>query len=62
VIPTSGASAGTYGRFRYVPSKNVFVVVNDIDEDVYIYRLSAGGTPPPTDSSAPAAITDLRPR
>ncbi|HET9951498.1 MAG TPA: kelch repeat-containing protein [Candidatus Eisenbacteria bacterium] len=62
VVPTSAASAGTYGRFRYVPSKNVYVVVNGIDEDVYIYRLSAGGTPGPTDSAAPAAITDLRPR
>lgn len=42
VMPTSAAANGTYGRFRYVPSKNVFVVVNAIDQDVYFYKLSPG--------------------
>jgi hypothetical protein len=39
VIPTAAPSQGTYGRFRYIASKNVFVVVNSIDEDVFIYKL-----------------------
>jgi hypothetical protein len=42
VTPTASAQAGTNGRFRYVPSKNVFVVVNSTNEDVFIYRLTAG--------------------
>lgn len=29
---------GTYGRFRHVPSRNVFVLINDISQDVYIYK------------------------
>jgi hypothetical protein len=41
VIPTNPPGQGTYGRWRYVRSKNVFIVVNSIDQNVYIYRLSA---------------------
>lgn len=52
--PTAAQGAGTYGRFRYVPSKNAFIVVNDIDEDVYVYKLSAGaGSPPPAQPAKP---------
>ncbi len=29
---------GTYGRWRYVPSKDVFVLVNAVDENVRVYR------------------------
>jgi hypothetical protein len=29
---------GTYGRFRYSPSRGVFVLVNDIEQNVYIYK------------------------
>jgi len=39
VIPTQGAATGTYGRFRYIPSKDVFVVVNGVNENVYFFRL-----------------------
>ncbi len=42
VVPTNAAANGTYGRFRYVASRNVFVVVNAIDQDVYFYKLSPG--------------------
>jgi hypothetical protein len=38
ITPTPKASAGTHGRWRYVPSKNVFILLNDIDEKVYAYR------------------------
>jgi hypothetical protein len=40
VIPGPQAVAGTYGRWRYVPSKNLFILANTIDEDVYFYKLS----------------------
>jgi hypothetical protein len=40
VIPTPPSHNGTFGRFRYVRSMNVFVLVNAIDEDVYVYRLA----------------------
>ena len=42
VTPTASSQAGTNGRFRYVPSKNVFVVVNATNQNVFIYRLTAG--------------------
>ncbi len=35
---------GTYGRFRYVPSMNLFVEVSGVDENVFVYRLDS--TPP----------------
>jgi hypothetical protein len=34
--PTVTTSGGVYGRFQYAPSLNVFVVVNAVDEPVYI--------------------------
>jgi hypothetical protein len=49
VIPTAAASNGTNGRFRYSPGLNLFVVVNAVDEDVFVYRLTNdAGTPPPS--------------
>ncbi len=39
-IPTNTPLTGTFGRFRYVPSKNVFICVNSVSENVYIYRLT----------------------
>jgi hypothetical protein len=42
VVPTAAAANGTYGRFRYVPSRNVFVVVNAIDQNVFFYKLAPG--------------------
>ena len=32
--------SGIYGRWRYVPSLDVFVVVTDVDENVHFYRAS----------------------
>jgi hypothetical protein len=56
VTPTAGASAGTYGRWRYIPSKNVFIGVNSIDQNVYIYKLSTGGGASPTPPSPPTNL------
>jgi hypothetical protein len=54
VTPMAANGDGTYGRFRYIPSKNAYVVVNSIDEDVFFYKLAAGQTNPP---QAPAKPT-----
>ena len=40
VTPTAACANGTYGRFRYIPSKNAYVVVNDVKQNVFIGRLS----------------------
>jgi len=42
VTPTAAAGHGTFGRFRYIPSKNLFVGVNKITENVFFYKLTAG--------------------
>ncbi|NNF16945.1 MAG: hypothetical protein HKN70_09370 [Gammaproteobacteria bacterium] len=43
VNPGTAITAGTYGRFRYVPSRNVYILANGVDKDVFFYRLSDGG-------------------
>ncbi len=48
---------GIYGRWRYVPGVNAFVVVTDIDANVHFYKLTDGGALP-TDP-APAAPGNL---
>jgi hypothetical protein len=48
------ASGGTWGRFQYVPSKNVFVVVNSVSKNVFFYKLSsATGLAPPQQPQKP---------
>jgi hypothetical protein len=48
VTPTAPTHTGSHSRWRYIPSKNVFIIVNSIDQNVYAYKLSSGtGTPPP---------------
>ena len=39
-ITPSTAGRGVNGRFRYIPSKNVYIVVNRTTENVYFYRLN----------------------
>lgn len=46
---------GTYGRFRYVPSLNAFIVVNSVSGPTYMYKLSAGGGAPST--GTPPTVT-----
>lgn len=47
VVPTAvTASGGTFGRFRYIPSKNAYITVNSVFQNAYVYKLSAGGSPP----------------
>ncbi len=40
VIPGPPTQWGTFGRFRYVPSMNVFVLYNDVKQNAFIYRLT----------------------
>ncbi|KKN01162.1 hypothetical protein LCGC14_1130510 [marine sediment metagenome] len=46
---------GTYGRWRYVPSENVFVVVTSVNKNVFVYR-------PPLRSNASLAVEDNGPK
>lgn len=41
VTPTAGEKLGTYGRFRYSPSKDVFLGVNRTSENVWLFRMPA---------------------
>lgn len=43
VIPEAPRPWGSFGRWRYVPKYNVFVVVSTVTGNVYLYRHSAGG-------------------
>lgn len=47
VTPSPPQMTGTFGRFRYIPSKNAYVLVSGIDEDAFIYKLSPGAGIPP---------------
>ena len=53
VVPPEGDPNGTYGRFRYIPSKDLFIVVDSVDEDVYLYRLDNARGAKPTMMPAP---------
>ena len=37
--PGPAISRGTYGRFRYVPGRDMFVLMNGVDRNVFVYRL-----------------------
>jgi hypothetical protein len=39
VVPGDATVNGTRGRFRYVASLNVYVLVSTVDSDVFLYRL-----------------------
>jgi hypothetical protein len=42
--PGSPNGRGTYGRFRYSPAHNVFVVVNTTGSDVFVYKHTPGAS------------------
>ena len=55
--PSSTASGGTFGRFQYVPSMGVFVLVNAPDQNVYLYKPDfKAGRPSP--SCPPSSVTN----
>lgn len=43
VIPNAATNTGTFGRWQYVPSEDVFMVYNDTRENVFFYRLPSLG-------------------
>lgn len=45
---TITASGGAFGRFRYAPSRNVFVWVDSVDANVFVFRMGEGQGMPPT--------------
>jgi hypothetical protein len=55
VTPTAPNEMGTYGRFRYIPSKNAFILVNRTNENVFFYKLTPGSGPPGTGGGPPGA-------
>jgi hypothetical protein len=54
--PGAPSPRGTYGRFQYVPRLDAFVLVNDVDQNVFIVRPDLGGEPP-TPGVPPPAIS-----
>lgn len=44
--PAVVASGGTFGRFRYVPSRNVFVAMTSVDDNLFVLRMSEGSGEP----------------
>lgn len=42
-VPGAALSAGTYGRFAYMPEYDAFILVNDNRQNVFFYRLANGG-------------------
>jgi Bacterial Ig domain len=55
VNPSAASETGTFGRWQYIPSKNVFIIVNSIDENVWVYRpnFSTPPGPVPPDTTPP---------
>jgi hypothetical protein len=50
---------GTYGRFRYIPRLDRYIVVNNNTENVYFYRMATGqggGNPPPPPPQRPTGL------
>ncbi|MDH4053935.1 MAG: hypothetical protein OEW73_00355 [Gammaproteobacteria bacterium] len=57
--PYAGNYNGTFGRFRYVPSRNLYIVVTSIDRNVYLYKLSAAATAPATKVPMPPGTLNV---
>jgi hypothetical protein len=56
VVPTAPNVNGTNGRFRYVPSRDVFILVNNVDQNVFFYRMP--GSNPDGDSDGLVDLED----
>jgi hypothetical protein len=57
--PGAPSPRGTYGRFQYVPRLDAFVLVNDVDQNVFVVRPDLGGDVPPA-PEVPAPAISLR--
>jgi hypothetical protein len=49
VLPSNRSTNGTFGRFRYIPKYDAYILVNRGSDNVYFYKLNkkADLTPPP---------------
>lgn len=41
--PAAQARTGTYGRWRYIPEYNVFILINGVSSNVFFYKNTPGG-------------------
>ena len=57
--PGPALSNGTYGRFQYVTSMNLFVVCNDIDNNCFTLRMSSAGGGTAGDTTPPSTPGNL---
>ena len=57
--PGAPSPRGTYGRFQYVPRLDAFVLVNNVDQNVYLVRPQLTGEEPPA-PEVPAPVVALR--
>lgn len=57
VTPTNPDVTGTYGRFRYLATYHALIVVNSVDQNVYLYKIDS--TPLPPDTEAPTTPTTV---
>jgi hypothetical protein len=57
VTPSPPQAEGTYGRFQYIPSKDLFILVNAVTKNVYFYKLGVRtSSPPPAPPSSPKGL------
>jgi hypothetical protein len=59
VVPSPPAERGTFGRFRYMPRFNAYIVANSISTNVFVYKLTADAgvvQPMVTLSAAPTTV------
>jgi hypothetical protein len=59
VTPGPSNGQGTYGRWAYVPSRDIFLVVNSTSTSVYAYKLSTTTSAPVGYGATTAAATPV---
>jgi hypothetical protein len=59
VTPTAAEKNGTYGRFRYIPSRDLFIAVNRTSENVFLFRPSGTSRILPLDGKSRSVRSGL---
>jgi Bacterial Ig-like domain (group 2) len=55
--PNATQTTGTFGRFRYFPGVDAFVLINDYNIPAYVFRLRNSAVPSPAVTFAPPSLT-----